>query len=227
MDIVEAIYQRQSIRSFKPDPVPKEILEKIVESALLAPSWSNTQPWQFAIVSGNMLEKIKQAFIEKAGEQPDPDLPYPAGFPHPYDARRQTRSIKLFEIKGIRREDREKRGWWRLQGLGLFGAPSVIYIYIDRSLYSQADRLNVWPIFDCGLIAENIMLLAVEYGLGTIPQAQAVNYPNVIRDALGIPASKIIVLGISIGYPNWSDPINQFRSERESLDEVTKWYGFG
>jgi nitroreductase len=147
-------------------------------------------------------------------------------FPHPYDARRQTRSIKLFEIKGVRREDREKRGWWRLQGLSLFGAPSVIYIYTDRSFYSQADRLNVWPVFDCGLIAQNIMLLAVEHGLGTIPQAQAVNYPNVIRDALGIPASKLIVLGISIGYPNWNDPINQFRSERESINEVTKWYGF-
>ena len=45
MDIVEAIQQRKSIRAFKPDPVPKEILKEILELALRAPSWANTQPW--------------------------------------------------------------------------------------------------------------------------------------------------------------------------------------
>ena len=136
------------------------------------------------------------------------------------------RSAKLFEIKGISREDRKKRKWWRLQGLKLFDATTVIYIYVDRSFYLQGNGLNVWPIFDCGLIAENIMLLATKYGLGTIPQAQSIQYPDVVRKVLGMPNSKLIVLGIPIGYPNWDDPINQFRSEREPLDKVAKWYGF-
>jgi nitroreductase len=47
-----------------------------------------------------------------------------------------------------------------------------------------------------------------------------------LRKVLGIPDSKVIVLGISIGYPDWDDPVNQFRSEREPLDDVSTWYGF-
>ncbi len=226
MDIVEAIRHRKSIRAFKPDAMPQEILKEIMELALRAPSWANTQPWEFAIVSGRKLEEIRHAFIEKAEELPNSDLAAPREFPEPFNGRRRAIGRKLFEIKGISREDREKRGWWRLQGLRLFEAPSVIYIYIDRSFYLQGDRLNVWPLFDCGMIAENIMLLATKYGLGTIPQIQAVSYPGVLRKVLGIPDSKLIVLGIAIGYPDWDDPINQSRSEREPLDKVTKWHGF-
>ena len=226
MDIIEAVNQRKSIRAFKPDPVPQGILKEIMELALRAPSWANTQPWEFVIVGGKKLEEIRQGFIEKAEQEAYPDIARPKGFPEPYDSRRRANSAKFLEVKGIRREDREGRGWWRLQGLRHFEAPSVIYICIDRSFYYQDDSLNVWPIFDCGLVAENVMLLATKYGLGTIPQAQAVLYPDVLRKVLGIPSSKLIVLGISIGYPNWDDAINQFRSQREPLDKVAKWYGF-
>ena len=113
-----------------------------------------------------------------------------------------------------------------MQGLRLFEAPCVVYIYTDRPFYQQSDRLNIWPVFDCGLVAENIMLLATAHGLGTIAQIQAVLYPDVLRKVLGIPDSKLIVLGISVGYPDWNDPVNQLRSEREPLDNVSTWYGF-
>jgi nitroreductase len=45
MDIVEAIKTRKSIRAFKPDPVPQDILKEIMRLAQNAPSWANTQPW--------------------------------------------------------------------------------------------------------------------------------------------------------------------------------------
>jgi hypothetical protein len=41
-----------------------------------------------------------------------------------------------------------------------------------------------------------------------------------------LPDSKLVVLGISIGYPNWDDPVNQFHSDRALLGEVARWYGF-
>jgi len=226
MDMADAINHRKSIRAFKPEAVPQEILKEIVELALRAPSWANTQPWELAIVSGSKLEEIRRAYIEKAEELPNPDLAFPREFPEPFDTRRRAVGRKLFEILGIGREDREKRRWWYLQGLRLFEAPSVIYIYIDRSFYLQGDSLNVWPIFDCGLMAENIMLLATKFGLGTTPQIQAVVYPDVLRKMLGIPDSKLIVLGIAIGYPDWDAPINQLRSEREPLDSIARWFGF-
>jgi nitroreductase len=226
MEIVEAIQQRKSIRAFKSSPVPQEILKEIMELALRAPSWGNTQPWEFAIVGGKKLEEIRQAFVEKAGEEHNPEIPHPRKFPEPYDTRRRVLGRKVLELKGIRREDKEKRKWWLLQGLRLFEAPCVIYIYIDRSFYQQSDGLNIWPVFDCALVAENIMLLATNYGLGTIAQIQTVVYPDVLREVLGIPDSKLIVLGISVGYPDWDDPVNQLRSEREPLDSVSTWYGF-
>jgi nitroreductase len=208
--------------------MPKEILREIMELALRAPSYDNTQPWEFAIVTGEKLEEIRQAFAEKAAaiEEANPDIALVRGFPEPYDTRRRALGRKVLELKGIKREDKEKRLWWLLQGLRSFEAPCVIYIYIDRSFYLQGDRLNIWPIFDCGLVAENIMLLATARGLGTVAQIQAVLYPDVLREVLGIPDSKLIAVGIAVGYPDWDDPVNQLRSEREPLDNVSTWHGF-
>jgi len=226
MEIVEAISHRKSIRAFKPNSVPQEILKEVMELAVRAPSWANTQSWEFAVVSGTKLEEIRQAFVERVEEPRNPDIPGPREFPEPYDTRRRVLGRKVLELKGISREDKEKRRWWQLQGLRLFEAPCVIYIYIDRSFYLQGDGLNIWPIFDCGLVAENIMLLATKYGLGTIAQIQAVGYPVVLRTVLGIPDSKLIVLGIAIGYPDWDDPVNELRSEREPLGNISTWHGF-
>ena len=226
MEIVEAINHRKSIRAFKPNSVPQEILKEVMELAVRAPSWANTQPWEFAVVSGTKLVEIRQAFVERVEEPRNPDIPGPREFPEPYDTRRRVLGRKVLELKGISREDKEKRRWWQLQGLRLFEAPCVIYIYIDRSFYLQGDGLNIWPIFDCGLVAENIMLLATKYGLGTIAQIQAVGYPVVLRTILGIPDSKLIVLGIAIGYPDWDDPVNELRSEREPLGNISTWHGF-
>jgi nitroreductase len=75
-------------------------------------------------------------------------------------------------------------------------------------------------------VAENIMLLATKHGLGTVVQAQAAAYPDVVRQVLSIPDSKIVFLGIAIGYPDWNNPINQFRTEREPLESVATWRGF-
>jgi nitroreductase len=227
MDVAEAIQQRKSIRAFRPDTVPQKILKEILELALRAPSYDNTQPWEFAIVTGKKLEEIRQAVVEKAAATEDnPDIPRTREFPQPYDNRRRTLGRKVLELKGIRREDKEKRMWWLLQGLRMFEAPCVIYIYIDRSFYQQSELLNIWPVFDCGLVAENIMLLATAHRLGTVAQIQAVLYPDVLRKVLRIPDSKLIVLGIAVGYPDPDDPVNQLNSEREALDNVSTWYGF-
>ena len=225
MDTATAVNKRKSIRAFKPDPVPRKILREIMELALRAPSWANTQPWELAIASGSKLEEIKKLLIEKAEEPPAFDIVRPWNFPEPYGGRVGRLMASEQKIKGIKREDREGRGWWRMQGLKNYGAPCVIYICLDRAFYFQ-EEINAWLIFDCGLVAENIMLLATDYGLGTVAQAQAVQSPDILRKVLGVPESKLFVIGIAIGYPDEDDPINQLRSEREPLDSISKWYGF-
>jgi nitroreductase len=76
------------------------------------------------------------------------------------------------------------------------------------------------------MAAENIMLLAPHYGLGTVAQAQAVAYPEVLRKVLGIPDSLVVILGIAIGYPDWTQQVNQRRSTREPAANIVRWYGF-
>jgi nitroreductase len=49
--LFEAIYTQRAIRSFKPEPVPREVLEKILEAATKAPSGGNNQPWAFVVVT--------------------------------------------------------------------------------------------------------------------------------------------------------------------------------
>lgn len=220
MDVIEAINERMSIRAFKPDPVPPELLRNILVYSLRATSWANTQPWEFVIASGNELKKIQQGFLEKGAEEPKPDVARPYEFPEPYLSR-----IKALAPKGVTPSEEEMRTR-QLKNFKHYGAPVVIYLLIDRSFFYQEKGINVWSLFDCGAVMQNIMLLATNHGLGTVAQAQAVVYPDIIRKVLGISKSKLITLGIAIGYPDWEDPANQSRKPRESLDEISEWYGF-
>ena len=70
------------------------------------------------------------------------------------------------------------------------------------------------------------MLLASQYGLGTVAQAQAVVYPEIIRKFVDIPDSKLIAPGTAIGYPDWDNPVMPTRSKREPVDKLTTWFGF-
>ena len=220
MEVSEAIKQRHSIRAFKPDPVPREVLEQILEQAIRAPSWANTQPWEFAVAAGKPLEEIRQGFLDKGQTGAAQDVPRPPEFPPRYAAR--IKELDKLNRLGTR-EDWESR---RVQNFKHFGAPAVIYLLTAREFYYQSKGLNVWALYDCGSVVQNIMLLAVSFGLGTIAQAQAVVYPDVIRKALNIPDSRIIVLGIAIGYPDMENPVNQFRTEREPLDSIAEFHGF-
>jgi len=52
MDAIDAIQRRTSVRRFRPDPVPKETLERLLECAVRAPNHKLTEPWRFAVVTG-------------------------------------------------------------------------------------------------------------------------------------------------------------------------------
>jgi nitroreductase len=226
MDIVEAFTVRRSIRAYKPDPVSKSVLSEIMEQALRSPSWANTQPWEFAIATGTKLEEIRKRFAEKEGTEITPDFRQAFDFPEPYDSRCRTAVEKSHAVAGIKRENKQQRKEWEILQLTNFGAPCEIYIYIDKGLCFQKGEVNVWPVYDCGAIGNSIMLLAPNYKLGTIAQARATVYPDIIREVLGIPDSKLMLLGIAIGYPDWDHPLNQYPVDREPLDKLVSWYGF-
>ena len=65
MEVFEAIHTRRSIRGYKTDPVPKKVLEEIVEACQWAASPGNMQPWEFAILGGDTMEEFRQRLVEK------------------------------------------------------------------------------------------------------------------------------------------------------------------
>ncbi len=215
MDVLEAIRKRQTIRAFKPDPVPQAILKEIMEAAILAPSWGNSQPWDFYVATGKALADIQQGFVDRADEASVMEVARPESFPDTYVKRRRVMPVPPPQTRD-----------GRVVTYRNYGAPCVIYICTGRSLYFQGKGVNAWAIFDCGLAAENIMLAALNYGLGTVAQAQAVAYPAVVRTVLGIPDELVIILGIAIGYPDWDSSMNKHRSLRAPTSEVVHWHGF-
>jgi nitroreductase len=220
MELSKAIRERMTTRgTFKPDRVPRQLLENILQQAQRAPSWANTQPWQFAIVTGKPLDQIKKGYAERLQGERKPDIPRPYEFPEPYISRIRG----LAETDRTHQQDKDHR---TLRNYQNYDAPVVIYILIDRAFYYQAQGINSWSLFDCGAVMQNIMLLATEQGLATVAQASAVVFPDIIRQAAPIPDSKLIALAIAIGYPNWDDPINESRSKRVPLEEITTWYGW-
>jgi nitroreductase len=221
MEVIEAIKERKSIRAFKSDPVPLDLLKKIIGQALRAPSWANTQPWEFAVATGKKLKAIQDGFVKLGMQDPKSEVARPYEFPEPYMAR--IRALQPKDRKEMTKEEMEARF---MDNFRHYGAPACIYLLVGRIFFNQSKGINVWSLYDCGSAVQNIMLLATNYGLGTIAQAQAVVYPDIIRKELGIPADKLIALGISIGYPDWDNPVNKERREREPLDKVVKFYGF-
>ena len=52
MDFYEAVKTRQSIRQYKSDPIPEDVLKRVLEAVQASPSWANVQPWEFILVTG-------------------------------------------------------------------------------------------------------------------------------------------------------------------------------
>ena len=221
MDVIEAIKTRRSVRAFKPDPMPKAVLEDILRTASLSPSAANLQPWEFLVITGEALKKLSEAMIEKskAGEVGNWELRSGMGraqVTEQYMARLQALQVRNAVY---RRDDPEQRAEFMRRGFKFFGAPAVIIVTMEKSLGNA-------HVFDLGLVTQTLCLAAVKQGLGTCIQAQGVSYPNVIREMCNIPDSKYMAIAIAIGYPDWDNPVNQFKSSREPLENLTTWIGF-
>ena len=219
MELSSAILHRHSIRGFQSTPVPQEILAKILELGSRAVSTNNIQPWGFAVVCGEPLDALREANLLDLAENRPPDHPDIPLTDH-YLERARDVGRSLFAAMKIAREDRERRSWWLRRGYAFFNAPAVILLHMDRSLDEAAYR------FDMGCVAQNICLAAMEYGLGTCVENQAITYQRGIREILGIPETRRLVCGIAIGYPDKEFPANQVITEREPLDRTCQWFGF-
>ena len=79
MQLFEGIETRRSCRAFRSTPIPKEIIERVLELAKKSPSYTNTQPWEVAVVGGNKKEELSKILHEMSESDvtPNPDLALP------------------------------------------------------------------------------------------------------------------------------------------------------
>ncbi len=224
MELTEAIKSRRSIRAFKPVTVPREVLAAVLDLARLAPSAVNEQSWEFIVLTGEALEKVKRInsehHLNKARIAPDCTATPPNQLKPPYGERQMALAMQLFDLVGIEREERGKRLEWQLRGKRFFDAPAAILICTDEAIFNPN---HLTPLIDIGIVTQTIALAALEFGLGTCIQQDTVFYPNALREALGIPASKRIIIAMAIGYPDESHPANRLRTPREPLESLVTW----
>lgn len=220
MHINEALNSRYATRSFKPDPVSKETLLKIVAAATRAPSWADTQPWEIFIAGGEALNRLRRSFIERfdAGGPNQTDLPRPQNWPPALQQRTAENSAHRFAAMGVDRNDEIARQAISRRNYEFFGAPVVVYLCMDRTL-------TPWSIFDMGMVAQSIMLAAQEFGVDSMPAVGLVAYPDLLRKELGIPDDLMVLMGLALGFGDPNHPVNKPRSLRRPVEEVVRFQG--
>jgi nitroreductase len=226
MELFEAINARKSIRGFKADPVSREVLMELFGVSTRSPSGVNCQPWEIFIARGGVLERLKNAYVEqyRQGVKPEPVI-YEGmktkGIAPPLSGVYRERQVQLgkqtFQALGIGKGDHKGMQEYYEKMYRFYDAPAVIITCADESL------LLTSVSFDLGLLTQTIALAAQQYGLGTCIMRAIVDYPEMIKEIVGIPQSKKAVMGIAIGYPDWDAPINRIRTEREPLEKIL-WF---
>lgn len=219
MELKEVICNRRSIRQFLSKPVDEEMIRDLIADSLWAPSWGNTQPWEIVVVTGEKLaafkNKNKEALL--AGKPSQTDVPMPKVWPDDYLDRYKNLGKSVLSSLGIAREDKGARLQHFVKMFGLFEAPAIILVNVDKALSLE------YAMLDVGIFLQTFCLLAHDRGLGTCIMAAIVNYPEIVRELFSIPENKTIVMGAVLGWPDPEAAVNQFERQRSSLEEFVKW----
>ena len=221
MNVIDAINSRSTIRAFAPDPVERGTILKILEAATRAPSWANSQPWELFVAGGEALERLRDAYSARfqQGEQRNPDIPGPTTWPPAIQERMRALMSALARSTATERStDDAMRQTFLTDDYRFFGAPTVVFLCMDRSL-------TPWSMFDMGSLAQSIMLAAQQYGVSSAIAFRFASYPDLIRAALDVPDDLGILIGIALGYADVDYLRDRHRSPRRSLKDVVRCKG--
>ena len=223
MKFDDVIQQRRSIRGYLNKPVPKALIREVLALAMRAPTSYNTQPWNFYVVTGEVLDRIRAGNVERtlAGVPDSREFRTGPDYAGPHRDRQIGVAKQLFAAMGIERENKAKRHEWVLRGFRQFDAPVSIIVTYDRSIEGS----DVAP-FDCGGVVNAIVNVAWARGLGCVINSQGIMQSPVVRAEAGIPDDQMIQTCIAMGWPDESFPANAVISQRKSVDEAATFRGF-
>lgn len=222
MTPAEAILSRRAVRAFRPTPVPRGTIARVLAVASRAPSGSNTQPWHVHAIGGTVRDAICAEMLAAHANGVEEEREYayyPDPWFEPYLARRRKLGWDLYATLGIPKGDREATRAQHGRNFDFFGARTALIVTIDR-------RLNIGSWLDLGMFLQNVMIACRGEGLDTCPQAAIANRHSILRRHLPIPAGHIVVCAIAIGEADADAAENRLVTERAPVDEFCGFHGF-
>src|SRR5674476_198207 len=116
MELMKGIETRRSIRGFKSTPIPEETLRSLLRLANCSPSYTNTQPWEVAVVTGAKRDQLSKILYDLAcsGVPTSSDIPAPTQWPAEMANRSSEHSARRFNVLKIERDDAKGRNELRL-----------------------------------------------------------------------------------------------------------------
>ena len=218
MDLIEGIETRCSTRAFKNTPVPEETLKEILDATANSPSYTNTQPWEVAVVCGEKRDELSRMIHDLAVNKAErhPDIPTPTHWPPDLDARAREHGARRLAALSVGRDDAAEREKLALMNFEFYGAPCAVFVFIDGAL-------NEWSVFDAGLFSQSLILAAHAFGVGSCLQASVTGYSREIKQFLGIGEDKKLVIGIALGYPDAGAKLNTYRALKQNSAAFTRW----
>ncbi|MGI2176348.1 nitroreductase [Shewanella ulleungensis] len=219
MSIESILKNRYSVRAFQDKPVPENVLKQIFSSAQLSPSNCNVQPWQSCVVSGLTKDKLKAKFIETlmSGASPNPDFNWLPQYQGVHRDRQFGSANALYSSVGIAREDKKARQMAMVRNWQFFDAPHAVFFTMDK-------YLDIMGAVDLGIYAQTLSLVMAEHGVSNCMQGALGQFPDPVREILGLPEERGILFGMSFGYADDTALVNNTRTEREALDTAVAFF---
>ena len=211
---------RYSVRAFTPNPVEPDKLLRALDYARYAASSKNMQPWQIAICQGDTLKKLSTQLIDAVynGLQPVKEMGESGTrIPDLYMQRARECGFSLFQHKSIARDDTKARLDHWAENYRFFGASTVIFFYYDTKLPAHC-------LIDMGIFLERLMQGLANEGLSSCPQASLVSFPDIIKENLAMETHLDPIFGLSIGYEDKKNHVNDFRTSKLEIADFTTWF---
>ncbi|MFM0201914.1 nitroreductase [Paraburkholderia fungorum] len=219
--VVDAVIRsRRAVRCFRPDPVPRQVIEEILDVAKFAPSNSNIQPWHVYVLAGEEKAALSELLGRAHVEDRHPPLRHlPDPLPEAMRLRQEAFGAVYYGALGVPKCDAQQRAKVTGKNFDFFGAPVGLVFAIDPTLTKFS-----W--LDYGLFLQTVMIAARAVGLATCPQVSFVRYQDIIAEHLHFPPGFEVVCGMSLGLPGEESILNRLDMTREPVENFSSFLGF-
>ncbi|MDZ7729645.1 MAG: nitroreductase family protein [Dehalococcoidia bacterium] len=200
--LFEVMYTNRAMRRLKPDPVPEELLLKLIDAANQAPSGSNQQNGRWIVVR-DPEQKAKLAELNKKAVTKYLQSQRKQSVPHHDDAKRQ----RMLDAVEWQADHMHEMPALVIACLELGGEPP------ESFFAGAASGGSIWP----GV--QNLLLAARALGLGAAPTTLALSDRAAAKDVLGLPATVEAFCLVPVGYPRGNfGPVT-----RRPVEEILRW----